>query len=301
MRAGQRVREPAHERRRRPSEHRPRRPPGRRDPSADHRVVAVAWTGRPRGAPYTPAVGDWYEIGITLGLGVAAGLLLAGLVAAWRYGVLVSTLGALAIGAVAGLLVKGWIGLPGALVGAVIGAVSASIVARGALRRGATPGGTAFLVGSASIFIAMLALIPRRRVRDRRGRARRSPRAARGRSPSATQGSARSPGDAAEARPRRDRRPHADDAGGVARHRDDTDADGARGARARSAARRRPSRRSRPSASRRSRPARTPTSTRSRTSSGGTAASDGSSSTARRSAPRAPPGSAARCATRSSG
>ena len=121
---------------------------------------AHAWTGRPRGAPYNPAVGDWYEIGMTLGLGVAAGLLLAGLVAAWRYGVLVSTLGALAIGAVAGLLIKGWIGLPGALVGALIGAVSASIVARGALRRGATTGGTAFLVGSASIFIAMLALIP---------------------------------------------------------------------------------------------------------------------------------------------
>jgi hypothetical protein len=105
-------------------------------------------------------VGDWYEIGITLGLGVAAGLLLAGLFAAWRYGVLVSTLGALGIGILAGLLVKGWIGLPGALVGAVIGAVSASIVARGALRRGATPGGTAFLIGSASVFIALLALIP---------------------------------------------------------------------------------------------------------------------------------------------
>ena len=105
-------------------------------------------------------MGDWYEIGITLGLGVAAGLLLAGIVAAWRYGVLLSTLGALAIGAVAGLLIKGWIGLPGALLGALIGAVSASIVARGALRRGATTGGTAFLVGSASLFIAMLALIP---------------------------------------------------------------------------------------------------------------------------------------------
>ena len=87
-----------------------------------------------------PAVGDWYEIGITLGLGVAAGLLLAGLLAAWRYGLLTSVLGALAVGALAGLLVKGWIGLPGALVGGLIGAVSASFVARGALRRGATPG-----------------------------------------------------------------------------------------------------------------------------------------------------------------
>ena len=45
-------------------------------------------------------------------------------------------------------------------VGAVLGAVSASIVARGALRRGATPGGTAFLIGSLGIVVAMLALIP---------------------------------------------------------------------------------------------------------------------------------------------
>jgi hypothetical protein len=105
-------------------------------------------------------VGDWYEIGVTLGLGLAAGLLLAGLLAAWRYGLLTSALGALAVGALAGLLVKGWIGLPGALAGGLIGAVSASLVARGALRRGATPGGTAFLVGSASIVVGLLALIP---------------------------------------------------------------------------------------------------------------------------------------------
>ena len=105
-------------------------------------------------------MGDWYEIGVTLGLGVAAGLLLAGILAAWRYGILTSVLGALAVGALAGLLVKGWIGLPGALVGGVIGAVSASIVARGALRRGATRGGTAFLVGSAAIAVGLLALVP---------------------------------------------------------------------------------------------------------------------------------------------
>jgi hypothetical protein len=105
-------------------------------------------------------VGDWYEIGITVGLGVAAGLLLAGLLAGWRYGLITSVVGALAVGVLAGLLVKGWIGLPGALVGGLIGAISASVIARGALRRGATPGGTAFIVGSASIAVALLALIP---------------------------------------------------------------------------------------------------------------------------------------------
>ncbi len=105
-------------------------------------------------------MGDWYEIGVTLGLGLAAGLLLAGLLAAWRYGLLTSVLGALAVGAVAGLLVKGWIGLPGALLGGLVGAASASVIARGALRRGATTGGTAFLIGSAAIVVGMLALVP---------------------------------------------------------------------------------------------------------------------------------------------
>jgi hypothetical protein len=105
-------------------------------------------------------VGDWYEIGVALGLGLAAGLLLAGALAGWRYGLIVSSLGALAIGVAAGLLVKGWLGLPGSVLGALIGAVSASIVARGALRRGATPGGTAFIIASAAVAVALLALVP---------------------------------------------------------------------------------------------------------------------------------------------
>lgn len=105
-------------------------------------------------------MGDWYEIGVALGLGLAAGLLFAGVLAGWRYGLVVSILGALAVGVGAGLLVKGWLGLPGSLLGAVIGALSASIIARGALRRGATQGGTAFLVGSASIAVGLLALVP---------------------------------------------------------------------------------------------------------------------------------------------
>ena len=55
---------------------------------------------------------------------------------------------------------RGWIGLPGAFAGALIGAVSASIIARGTLRRGGTPGGTAFLFVLAAILVAMVALIP---------------------------------------------------------------------------------------------------------------------------------------------
>ena len=103
---------------------------------------------------------DAVDIGFTLGLGLAAGLLLAGIFAAWRNGLLASALGALAVGVLAGLLVRGWIGLPGAFAGALIGALSAWIIARGAVRRGGTAGGVAFLFVLAAILVAMLALIP---------------------------------------------------------------------------------------------------------------------------------------------
>jgi hypothetical protein len=64
------------------------------------------------------------------------------------------------VGVLVGLLLEGWIGLPGAVAGPVIGAVSATVVARGALRRGATPGGTALLLGVAAVLLGALALVP---------------------------------------------------------------------------------------------------------------------------------------------
>lgn len=97
---------------------------------------------------------------MTLGIGVAAGVLFAGLLAGWRYGLVSSVLGALLVGVAVGLLIKGWIALPGGIVGAVIGAFSASLIARGALRRGGTPGGTAVLLAAAAVAIGCLALIP---------------------------------------------------------------------------------------------------------------------------------------------
>jgi len=105
-------------------------------------------------------MGEWYEIGVALGLGVAAGIFFAGLLAGWRYGLAASTLGALVVGVVAGFLLNEWLGVPGGLLGAVIGAVSASVLARGALRRGGGAGGTAFLLVSAAIVVALVALIP---------------------------------------------------------------------------------------------------------------------------------------------
>jgi len=105
-------------------------------------------------------MGDWYEIGLTVGIGVAAGIAFAGVLAGLRFGFATTLLGALVVGVAAGLLVNGWIGAAGGIVGAVIGAVSAAVVVRGARRRGATPGGTAFLLLGAAVVVGLLALIP---------------------------------------------------------------------------------------------------------------------------------------------
>jgi len=105
-------------------------------------------------------MGDWYEIGITLGIGVAAGIAFAGVLAGLRFGFAITLLGALVVSAPAGLLVNGWIGAGGGVVGAMIGAASAAAIVRGAKLRGATLGGTAFLLLGAAVVVGLLALIP---------------------------------------------------------------------------------------------------------------------------------------------
>lgn len=105
-------------------------------------------------------MGDWYEIGITVGIGVAAGIAFAGVLAGLRFGFATTLLGATGVGIVAGLFVKGWIGAGGGVIGGVIGAVSAAAIVRGANRRGATIGGTAFLLVGAAVVVGLLALIP---------------------------------------------------------------------------------------------------------------------------------------------
>jgi hypothetical protein len=105
-------------------------------------------------------MGDWYEIGITVGLGVAAGIAFAGVLAGLRFGFASTLLGALLVGVAAGLLVSGWTGVAGGVAGAVVGAISAAAIVRGAGRRGATLGGTAFLLLVAAVVVGLLALIP---------------------------------------------------------------------------------------------------------------------------------------------
>jgi hypothetical protein len=103
---------------------------------------------------------EWYRIGLSLGLGIGIGGLLSAL-AAPRRGliVLVAALAA-AAGAGAGYAIGGWHEAVAGGAGGALGAVVVAAFVAGALRRGGTRGGTAVLVGLASLVLGALALIP---------------------------------------------------------------------------------------------------------------------------------------------
>lgn len=105
-------------------------------------------------------MGTWYSIGLFAGLGLAVGVLLAGVLAATRGGVLLAALAGAVAGAAGGLALSDIPEAVGAAVGAVLGAFAASQIVRGAVRRGGTPAGTAVLVGAGALVLAALAFVP---------------------------------------------------------------------------------------------------------------------------------------------
>jgi len=105
-------------------------------------------------------VGDWYLIGLCVGLGVGIGILLAGVLGASRLGRLAAVGLAAACGAGAGFLVQNYDEAIGGAVGGLAGALGAAVAAGGTLRRGGTRGGTAALFAGAGVVAAALALIP---------------------------------------------------------------------------------------------------------------------------------------------
>jgi hypothetical protein len=110
-------------------------------------------------------VGSWYWIGVSVGLGAAAGVLLAGFVGRTRAAGLAIVIAAGGVGAALGFGIAhwetgGWIDRLGGILGGLAGAFGAVPVVAGALRRGGTRGGTAVLVGGAAIVVAGIAFIP---------------------------------------------------------------------------------------------------------------------------------------------
>jgi hypothetical protein len=105
-------------------------------------------------------MGDWYTIGVALGLGTALGVLFAGLLSAKPLGRVAAVVLAGAAGAVAGAVIEDWTEIGGGVIGGLLGAVAAAIVVAGALRRGGTRGGLALIVAAIATGLALLSFVP---------------------------------------------------------------------------------------------------------------------------------------------
>jgi len=105
-------------------------------------------------------MGNWYTIGLALGLGIAIGTFLAGLLAATLLGRAAAVVLASAAGALVGTFVDDRAELVAGGIGGVVGAAGAAIVVVGAFRRGGTRTGLALIVAAIAAGLAVLAVVP---------------------------------------------------------------------------------------------------------------------------------------------
>jgi hypothetical protein len=101
-------------------------------------------------------MGSWYTIGILAGLGSSLGVAAVG---ALRRAIPAAVVAAAIVVGI-GFAFWQWDEAVGGLVGAVLGSFGAAPLVAGALRRGGTRGGTAVLLGVASLVGAALAFVP---------------------------------------------------------------------------------------------------------------------------------------------
>ena len=101
-------------------------------------------------------VGDWYTVGILVGLGASIGVAATGALRRALAGLVVAVIAAVAIGLVFGQ----WDEAAGGAAGAVCGALGSAPLVLGTLRRGGTRGGTALLLMLAALVGAALAFVP---------------------------------------------------------------------------------------------------------------------------------------------
>jgi hypothetical protein len=101
-------------------------------------------------------VGDWYTIGLFVGLGTALGVAATGVLLRALFGLVVAAVIIVAIG----FAFAQWDEALGGLVGAICGSLGSAPLVAGALRRGGTRGGTALLLALAALVGAALAFVP---------------------------------------------------------------------------------------------------------------------------------------------
>jgi hypothetical protein len=105
-------------------------------------------------------VGDWYTIGLALGLGTAVGVLFAGLLSFTPLGRIAAVVLSGLAGAAIGLALEDWTEAVAGAAGGLVGALAAAVVVAGALRRGGTRGGLALIVAAIAAGLAGLAFVP---------------------------------------------------------------------------------------------------------------------------------------------
>ena len=105
-------------------------------------------------------MGSWYWIGVCAGLGVAVGVLLAGLFAGTRIALAAALVLAAAAGVGIGLALGQWDEAIGGGVGGTLGSLGTAQLVMGTLRRGGARFGTALFVAIAAVVFAAVAWIP---------------------------------------------------------------------------------------------------------------------------------------------
>jgi hypothetical protein len=101
-------------------------------------------------------MGDWYTIGIFVGLGTSIGLACTAVLRRVLLGAVVAAVVTAALGFVFGQ----WDEAVGGVVGAFCGGIGSGPLVTGALRRGGTRGGTATLLALVALVGAALAFVP---------------------------------------------------------------------------------------------------------------------------------------------
>jgi hypothetical protein len=105
-------------------------------------------------------VGSWYWIGVSAGLGVAVGVLLAGFFAGTRIALTAALVLAAGAGVAIGLALGQWDEAIGGGAGGALGSLGAAQLVAGTMRRGGARFGVALFIGLAAIVLAALAWIP---------------------------------------------------------------------------------------------------------------------------------------------
>jgi hypothetical protein len=105
-------------------------------------------------------VGSWYWIGVSAGLGVAVGVLLAGFFAGTRIALTAALVLAAGAGVAIGYALGQWDEAIGGGAGGALGSIGAAQLVAGTMRRGGARFGVALFIGLAAVVLAAVAWIP---------------------------------------------------------------------------------------------------------------------------------------------